>query len=968
MTTRRPPQLSVRKLTGSAGLGCSLSAWKPARLALDNVIRSLSSRTAGIDALESRAMLSIGFEAGPVLPTQPNPAAILADFNGDGKTDMATSSGTNVGMLNIYFGDNSGGFTLDDSYDWGGSVLTSFADRLRVLDMDNDGDKDLISNGPVLWLNDGDGIFGPPTLISFGILSTDLIVYNYNNDNLPDVAVVQPTGILKVLQNNAGVNFTTSGDQSLIEPNSRFLTPGRVDGDTQDDLIYWTPSDQRVRSQLLTDAGFVAGPEISSVPTLPIAARLNNDAFLDVIWSEGNGASADIQAAFNNGTGGFGSDVTLRQHQGFGYPQLGGLADFDNDGKIDILARAQSNLANQWIVIPGDGAGNFDTPVTARVMGLPDLTGNGAVIAGDVTGDGRADVLRHFDGSISVFRATAGPIVGAFNSPTSPVLPGRSFDLEVTGIVNVGSRTTANVRFFEDSNQNGRLDLDDLLVGTATPSGANATLSSVFGDRRPWGTTKYFAVAEDSTGAVSSVSEDTSVLWTRLFFPEGWRNIANVNEHVPMANPHEFGVQYQVVLHYENPAFERDYTFETGTIPAHTRWGITTALRGDTSIPVRPDTAYAFEVLTSAPIAAQLARYDTFNIAISGQGESFTNRSTTQWGFGNVTNSTLDFLLFFNPFGQTATVTADFYPANGGDPITITRVIPGFRRSGIAIQEMTELPPNTDFSVVITSDQPIAASESRYAPAQRKGMAALGQDINAAPNTDGSRELVITGIDVRAGVNSPAVFFNPGDSALSFTITGTYEGTTDVTVNTVVLQPKQRTSIELTDGAPGGATTGNFRISATSPVLVSTETVDFIRRDSLATNPATYSSTKWAFGDGWLDPNALGVNSFASISLYNPTDAEATVTLRFLFNPDEPTITETFTVPAFATRDIRLDQLASLANKAGLDWYSTVVTSTTQIVAAMTHWDLYQPGGWTTLGVAIDSIVALPAPSGGGGI
>jgi hypothetical protein len=779
--------------------------------------------------------------------------------------------------------------------------------------------------------------------------------------------VVQPTGILKILQNNSGVNFTTSGFQSLIEPNSRFLTPGRVDGDTQDDLIYWTPADQRVRSQLLTDAGFVVGPEISSVPTMPIAARLNNDAFLDVIWSEGNGASADIQGAFNNGTGGFNSDVTLRQHGAFGYPQIGGLADFDNDTKLDLLVRRQSNSGNEWAVTPGDGLGNFDSPVEVKVMTLPDLTGNGFVTSGDVTGDGRADVLRHFGTTTSVFRATAGPTIGAFTSPapTSPILPGRDFTLAATAITNVGTRTTTGVRFFEDSNQNGRLDTGDLLVGTATPGGADASLTSVFGDRRPWGNTKYFAVADDSAGAASSVSEDTSTLWTRLFFPEGWRNIANVNEHVPMANPHAFGVQYQVILHYENPAFERDYTFETGTIPPNTRWGITTALRGNTTISVRPDTAYAFEVLTSAPIAAQLARYDTFNVAIAGQGESFTNRSTTQWGFANVTNTTLDFILFFNPFDQTANVTATFYPENGGPSIAVTRVIPGFRRSGIAMLEVTELPPNQDFSVVITSDRPIAVSESRYTPSQQKGMAALGQDINAQPTPGGATELVITGIDVRAGVNSPAVFFNPGDAALSFTLTGTFENTSEVTTSTIILQPKERRELELTDGVPGGATTGNFSISATAPVLVSTETIDFIRGDSTATNPATYTSTTWAFGDGWLDPGALGVNSFASITLYNPADGPVTATLTFLFDPNEPTITETVTIPAFGTRDVRLDQLASLAAKPGLDWYSTVVRSSSQIIASMTHWDLYQPGGWTTLGVAIDSIFALPSPQPG---
>ena len=113
-------------------------------------------------------MLSLAFVAGPVLMPLANAPAIIADFDGDGDGDMATSTGTNVGMVNIFVNNGSGAFTLGNSYDWGGAVLTSFPDRLRVLDMDDDGDNDLISNGPVLWLNNGDGTFAPPTLISFG--------------------------------------------------------------------------------------------------------------------------------------------------------------------------------------------------------------------------------------------------------------------------------------------------------------------------------------------------------------------------------------------------------------------------------------------------------------------------------------------------------------------------------------------------------------------------------------------------------------------------------------------------------------------------------------------------------------------------------------------------------------------------------------------------------------------------------
>lgn len=51
-----------------------------------------------------------------------------------------------------------------------------------------------------------------------------------------------------------------------------------------------------------------------------------------------------------------------------------------------------------------------------------------------------------------------------------------------------------------------------------------------------------------------------------------------------------------------------------------------------------------------------------------------------------------------------------------------------------------------------------------------------------------------------------------------------------------------------------------------------------------------------------------------------------------------------------ATLQLRLDQEEAILEHAQLNFYSIVVTSATPIVASMTHWDLFQGGGWATLG------------------
>ena len=938
--------------------------FREANLLIGRLLRGAGSGAPRhVEQLDARLVLSVGFESLGVVASDYGPV-VSADFDDDGDIDFATSSGSRNGieLLNIFLNNGSGGFSGPTEYHYGFAIPFATDPPLIASDLDNDGDADIVAMGAGVFENRGDGTFenGTP-LVGFGITATQAAVLNFDNNNLPDMVFVNQAGQVTIAINQGGFNFTL-GPQAQVDATDKLVGVGRVNNDSRDDLVFWDEAGESVFTLLSTTLNLSTGPTRNGVETRPIAAYTNPDSFIDLVWVSGTGADAAIEGSFG-AVSGFGAVTTRRDADSFGYTRVDSLADVDNDGKDDLLVLRENATTREWAAILGTGAGEWDG-IAARIVQVPLGGSPGSVLPVDVTGEDRADVL-HFDGSqIRVLRSVIGPAIGVFAGPSGEQVPGRNIAMGVGGLSEASGRDITAVRFYMDSNGNGRLDQKDALLGTATPAGTAAALVAPLPDGGPAGEVKFFAVAEDAV-AMSTPSETTLTLWTRVFFPEGWRDINNVNEHVPIVNDNDVPVQVRVVLRYETG--ERDQVYIEDTIPARSRWGFTTAERGNQNYAVRPDEGYAIEVQSSLPIGAQLARYDTFGVSgggagPGGQGESFTNVSANRWAFPDVSTRTLDFLLFYNPFGTTANVTITF-TNNGGSQVQITRTIEGFRRSGAALQLENVLTGLTDYSAVVESDQPIAASHSRYQPGTGRGLVSLGQPLDVAGRS--VRTFAIIGLEFRDGMSHRTTLFNPSDAPISVDIRGDYDNG-DPSLRTIVLNPLQRLSINLEDDAPGTAASGFYRITSTGEVHVANESIDADRGDSLETGAASFAATRWGIGDGWLDPNSLGENSEAVLSIYNPSEEDQIVTLRFLFLDGTSTTTQV-TVGAGTGSNVKLHETSALVDRPNLNWYSTVVSAASPIVVSMTHWDLYQPGGWTTLGSPLAAPVALEAPTGIGG-
>jgi hypothetical protein len=430
-----------------------------------------------------------------------------------------------------------------------------------------------------------------------------------------------------------------------------------------------------------------------------------------------------------------------------------------------------------------------------------------------------------------------------------------------------------------------------------------------------------------------------------------------------MVNDNDFPVRYRVVIRYEFG--DRDLIFEEGTIPPKVRWGITTTLAGQPQSfsPVRPDIGYAFEVQTSAPIGAVLARYDTFNVPgfRAGQGESFTYVTANTWVLPAMTNRTLDFVLLYNPFPTTANVELEFH-STGIQPVTLLRTVEGFRRSGAALQLEPTLLPGRDWSLIIRSDQPIVASQSAYDPQAGRAIASLAQPLDGPGVIGTGTNSLISAVPIAGAGQNLATFFNPGTTPTQVRVQGRFEGSNAPnTLLTIDLAPKQRLVQNLGSLAPSNAQTATFRITAPQAVAVSTETFDLSTNDSSQLPAATFASKSWGFGDGYLNFNGLGTTFSETLTIFNPGSEAIDVTIRFLFSDQSPSTASVSVLPD-SSLTLRLESLTELTDRQVLNWFSTVVSAAQPIIVAQTHRDQSQPGIWKTLGSPLDSVLEIPLP------
>ncbi len=375
-----------------------------------------------------------GFQTATNTGVGTSPVSVAAaDFNGDGKADLAVANSSS-GNVTVLLGNGSGGFSAAS-----GSPLTAGSTPMvaAVGDFNGDGKADLAvansgSGSLLLYYGNGDGTFQSPqprTVAS----PVAIAVGDFNGDGKYDLAVAGAAGGVSIL-------LGSTLQSPVVYPagtNPVAVTTGDFNNDGRADLAV-TDSSGTVSILLGLGNGSFQQPmsfPAGAGPQGIAVADFNADGYADVAVADVTGGNVSI--LLGNGNGTFQPAVS--------YPAGSGafsvtVADLNADGKPDLLVANSTGGGVSFLL--GVGNGTFGT-----AQPFPTGTGTNpvSITAADFNGDGRVDVATANMGTnnISVLLGTGGACTYTLN-PTSSNPSGVAGSASVSVTANVGCSWTAS--------------------------------------------------------------------------------------------------------------------------------------------------------------------------------------------------------------------------------------------------------------------------------------------------------------------------------------------------------------------------------------------------------------------------------------------------------------------------------------------------------------------------------------------
>ena len=320
-------------------------------------------------------------------------AVTVADFNGDGKPDVATANQS--GSVTVLIGDGSGGFTPAS-----GSpiAVASYPDALIAGDFNGDGKMDLAvgtqgnSAGNLLILyGNGSGGFTAGTRYNLAEPITTLVAGDFNNDGVLDLATTfQSATHINVLLGNGAGGFTAAAGSPLTVGTGPVVMTADFDGDGNLDLAASTGQGNTVYVLLGNGAGGFTGASgspftVGNNPFSIAVGDFNGDGVPDIATANQSGDTVSV--LLGNGAGGFNAAPSSPFAVGSA-PRQVVVGDFNGDSKADIITASQSG--NNLTVLLGDGTGGFTASAgNAFATG----TSPHAAAVADFNGDGRLDIV-----------------------------------------------------------------------------------------------------------------------------------------------------------------------------------------------------------------------------------------------------------------------------------------------------------------------------------------------------------------------------------------------------------------------------------------------------------------------------------------------------------------------------------------------------------------------------------------------
>ena len=184
----------------------------------------------------------------------------------------------------------------------------------------------------------------------------------------------------------------------------------------------------------------------------------NGDGFDDVLFLNNNNSLTYWHGTANDGFVGNWNSASPSQWSDF---RIGGLGDFNGDGRSDVLWNTAQNLVTDWLGASTSFIGNWDN-ATVQMWSEFQIAGTG-----DFNGDGRSDILWRNPAGLVVewLGQTSGGFIGNWDNAMT-----LTNDWQVAGV--------------GDFNGDGR---DDLYVAASFHDRSTASAIPVFMPKPPVG-------------------------------------------------------------------------------------------------------------------------------------------------------------------------------------------------------------------------------------------------------------------------------------------------------------------------------------------------------------------------------------------------------------------------------------------------------------------------------------------------
>lgn len=397
-------------------------------------------------------------------------APVAADFNGDGKPDLAvTQTFSGTGLVSVLLAKPDGTFSewtdmgFDNAFQVGNGPFS-----LTVGDFNGDGKMDIaaanfLDNNVSLLIGNGDETFKPHLTLATGQGPASIAAGDFNADDKLDLIVANRNDdSVSLLLGNGDGTFQGHTDLSAASFPAAVVT-GDFNGDGKLDIAVGTFS--AVSIMLGNGNGtFADHADVAVTSGQSIAvADYNLDGATDLAVLGGGGSGVEMLLGQGDGTFTSGMSFPVGNPPNLAIT----TADLNKDGKPDLVVSNVGSISNipgnSISVLIGKGDGTFQSHVDyATAFGPVGVT------TLDVNGDGALDVVVACAGSNNV-----GPFAGRGVS----VLLGKgngTFQTfsNISGVTNPASPVVA------DLNNDGSPDLVVIGAGGTTPRMVSVLLSN----------------------------------------------------------------------------------------------------------------------------------------------------------------------------------------------------------------------------------------------------------------------------------------------------------------------------------------------------------------------------------------------------------------------------------------------------------------------------------------------------------